>query len=77
MQPLSAGNSTEFSQADNSKTMQRRAKNRTGTSLDFLGSWESINVHFKPIKQVETGIKSLYRQPEQNSRSILVTQQPA
>ena len=38
MQPLSAGNSTEFSQADNLKTMQRRATNRTGTSLDFLGS---------------------------------------
>ena len=29
LQPLSAGNSTEFSQADNSKTIQHRATNLT------------------------------------------------
>ena len=50
--PLSAGNSTEFSQADNSNTIQRRATNLT--PLDSLGSCESIYVHFKPIKLVET-----------------------
>ena len=48
LQPLSAGNSTEFSQADNSKTIHRRAMNVA--SLDSLGSWESIYVYFKTIK---------------------------
>ena len=38
LQPLSAGNSTEFSEADNSETTQRRAMNLT--SLDSLGSCE-------------------------------------
>ena len=46
LQPLSAGNSTEFSQADKSKTIQPRKINLT--SLDSLGSGESINVYFKP-----------------------------
>ena len=46
LQPLSAGNSTEFSQADNSKTIQPREINLT--SLDSLGSCESIYVYFKP-----------------------------
>ena len=46
LQPLSAGNSAKFSQANNSGTIQRRAINLT--SLDFLGSWESICVYFKP-----------------------------
>ena len=50
-QPLSAGNHTEFSQTDNSKTVQHRAINPT--SLDSLGSCESIYVYFKPIKLVE------------------------
>ena len=48
LQPLSAGNSAEFSQADNSKTVQPREVNLT--SLDFLGSRESIYIYFKPIK---------------------------
>ena len=52
LQPLSAGNSTEFSQADNSKTIQHRATNLT--SLDSLGSCESIYVHLKPIIPVKT-----------------------
>ena len=52
LQPLSAGNSTEFSQADNSRTIQRRAMNLT--SLDSLGSWESIYVYFTPKHLVET-----------------------
>ena len=47
LQPLSAGNSAEFSQADNLKTIQRRATNLT--SLDSLGSCESIYVHFKSV----------------------------
>ena len=51
LQPLSAGNSTEFSQADNSKTIQPREKNLT--SLDSLGSCESIYVHFKPKQGLE------------------------
>ena len=42
LQPLSAGNSAEFSQAGNSKTIQRRAMNLT--SLDYLSSWELIYV---------------------------------
>ena len=49
LQPFSAGNSAEFSQADNSKTIQRRATNLT--SLDSLGFCESIYVHFKPQKK--------------------------
>ena len=57
LQPLSAGNSTEFLQADNSKTIQRRAMNLT--SLNPLGSCKSIYVYFKPIKLVEGWIKSL------------------
>ena len=40
LQPLSAGNSAEFSQADNSKTIQPREINLT--SLDSLGFCESI-----------------------------------
>ena len=52
LQPLSAGNTKEFSQADNSKTIQYRATNLT--SLDSLGSCESIYIHFKPPKMVET-----------------------
>ena len=44
--PLSAGNSAEFSQADNSKTIQPREINLT--SLDSLGSRESIYIYFKP-----------------------------
>ena len=51
LQPLSAGNSAEFSQADNSKTIQHRATNLI--SLDSLGACESIYVSFKP-KPVET-----------------------
>ena len=57
LQPLSAGNSAEFSQADNSKTIQRRAMNLT--SLDSLASWESIYVYLKPKHPIETRIKSL------------------
>ena len=52
LQPLSAGNSAEFSQAANSKTIQRRVTNLT--SLDSLGSCESIFVYFKPQKPIET-----------------------
>ena len=44
--PLSAGNSAEFSEADNSKTIQPREINLT--SLDSLGSCESIYIYFKP-----------------------------
>ena len=47
LQPLSAGNSAEFSQADNSKTIHCRAMKPT--SLDSLGSCESIYIHFKTI----------------------------
>ena len=43
---------TEFSQAGNSKTIQPREINLT--SLDSLGSCESIYVYFKPKKSVET-----------------------
>ena len=46
LQPLSAGNSAEFSQVDNSKTVQPREINLT--SLDSLGSCESIYVYIKP-----------------------------
>ena len=47
LQPLSAGNSAEFSQADNLKTIQPREMNLT--SLDSLaGSCESIYVYLKP-----------------------------
>ena len=46
LQPLSAGNSAEFSQADNSKTVQHREINLT--SLDSLGSRASIYIYFKP-----------------------------
>ena len=42
LQPLSAGNSAEFSQADNLKTIQCRAMSLT--LLDSLGSCESIYV---------------------------------
>ena len=52
LQPLSAGNSAEFSQAQNSRTIQHRAINLT--SMDSLGSWESIYVHFKPKTPAET-----------------------
>ena len=51
LQPLSAGNSAEFSQADNSKTIQSRATNFT--SMDSLGSCELIYVHVKPKQPVE------------------------
>ena len=51
LQPLLAGNSAEFSHADNSKTIQHRAINLT--SLDFLRSCESIYVYVKLIKLVE------------------------
>ena len=52
LQPLSAGNSAEFSQADNSKTIQcTRATNFT--SMDFLGSCELIYVHVKPKQPAE------------------------
>ena len=47
LQPLSAGNSAEFSQADNSKTIQCRAMNLT--SLDSSGYWESVYVYFQTI----------------------------
>ena len=40
LKPFSAGNSAEFSQADNSKTIQPTEINLT--SLDSLGSCESI-----------------------------------
>ena len=52
LQPLSAGNSTEFLQADNSKTVHPREINLT--SLDFLGFCESIYVYFKPKKLTKT-----------------------
>ena len=53
LQPLSDGNSAEFSQADNSKTIQRRAMSLT--SMDSLGSCdESIYVYFIPMNPVET-----------------------
>ena len=52
LQPLSAGNPAEYSEADNSKTIQHRAMNLT--SLDSLGSCESIYAYFKPIKLAET-----------------------
>ena len=51
LQPFSAGNASEISQADNSRTIQRRAMNLT--SLDSLGSCESIYVYFKPMKLIE------------------------
>ena len=57
LQPLSAGNSAEFSQADNSKTIQPREINLI--LLDSLGFCESIYVYFKPPKLIETSIKSL------------------
>ena len=50
-----ARNSAEFSQADiidNSRTVQPREINLT--SLDSLGSCESIYVYLKPKKSVET-----------------------
>ena len=50
LQPLSAGNSAEFSQVNNSKTIPREIHL---TSLDSLGSCESIYVYFKPKKSVE------------------------
>ena len=43
LQPLSAGNSAEFSEANNSKTTQHRVMNLT--PLDSLGSCESIYVY--------------------------------
>ena len=46
LQPLSAGNSAEFSQADNSKTIERTEINLT--SLDSLGSRESIYITSNP-----------------------------
>ena len=46
LQPLSAGNFAEFSQGGNSKTIQPREINLT--SLDSLGSRESIYIYFKP-----------------------------
>ena len=46
LQPLSAGNSAEFSQASNSNTIQPREINLT--SLYSLSSCESISVYFKP-----------------------------
>ena len=52
LQPLSAGNSAQFSQADNSKTIQPREINLI--LLDSLGSCESIYVYFKPNKLIET-----------------------
>ena len=42
LQPLLAGNSTEFLQADTLKTIQPKELNHT--SLDSLGSCESIYV---------------------------------
>ena len=47
LQPLSAGNSTEFSQTGNSKTIHRMMKL---ISLYYFGSWESIYIYFKTIK---------------------------
>ena len=49
---FAAGNSAEFSQADNSKTVKPRVINFT--SLDSLGSCESIYVYLKPVKLIET-----------------------
>ena len=51
LQPLSSGNSAEFSQADNSKTIYSREINLT--SLDSLGFCESIYVYFKPKQPIE------------------------
>ena len=70
LQPLSAGNSAEFSQADNSKTIQPREINLI--SLDSLGFCESIYVYLKPPKLIETSIKSLYAEFSQadNSKTI-------
>ena len=51
LQPFSTGNAAEFSQANYSKTIQPREINLT--SLDSLGSCESIYVYFKPIKLAE------------------------
>ena len=48
---LSSGNSAEFSQENNSQTIQSRAMKLT--SLDSLGTCELIYVYFKPIKLVE------------------------
>ena len=48
LQPLSAENSTEFSQADNSRTIRSRIMNLT--SLGSLGSWEVIYVYLKTQK---------------------------
>ena len=63
LQPLSAGNSTEFSEADNLKTMPSKATNLA--SLDSLGSCESISVHFKP--NYGTPITLDTHPPEQSS----------
>ena len=52
LQPLSAGNFTEFSQANNSKTIRPREINLT--SLDSLGSCESIYVYLNPKKLGKT-----------------------
>ena len=52
LQPLSAGNSAEFSQADNSKTIQPREMNLT--PLDSLGFCESIYVYLNPKTPMET-----------------------
>ena len=52
LQPRSAANTAEYSHAYISKTIQRTTMNLT--SLDSLGSCESIYVYFKPTKLVET-----------------------
>ena len=51
LQPLSAGNSAKFSQADNLKTIQHRATNFT--TMDSFGSCEPIYVHFKHPKPIK------------------------
>ena len=48
LQPLSAGNSAEFLDADNSKTIQYRAIKLI--PLDSLGYWELIYVYFNTIE---------------------------
>ena len=66
LQPISAENSTEFLQANNSKSVQHRAMNLT--SLDFIGSCESI-YGFKPIKDELNHLK--------DNRSSIFGQSPA
>ena len=49
LQPLAAGNSVDISQAFYSNTKKHNVRAMNLTSLDFLGSWESIYVYLYRI----------------------------